>query len=168
MHPKIANAQRRISFALSKDHLASLYGDIESAGVIQYHHLLVIYGPDKQPCLFFGSEWSGLDPSYKFEPVLGVFSEIGHSNFGGSVDWFDDALFVLGAFKFARGMLHIEDSGMTEGEAWAMVEILKKIQRPSNDAALMRHRTGYEQALRCNDGRMVDYIKAVERKDTLG
>jgi hypothetical protein len=58
MHPKIANSQRRISFALSEDYLASLYSDIESAGVIQYHHLLVIYGPDKQPCLFFGSERS--------------------------------------------------------------------------------------------------------------
>lgn len=160
MPPKIANAQLRISFALSEEYLASLYGEIESTGVIQYHHLLVIYGTDKQPCLFFGSEWSGFDPSYKCEPVLGVFSEVGHGNYGGSVDWLDDALFVLGAFKFARKILHIEDSGMAEGEAWAMAEVLKKIQRPSDDAMLMRHRTGYEEALRCNDERMVDYMKA--------
>lgn len=52
MQPKIANAQCRISFALAENYLASLYGDIESQGIIQYHHLLVIYGPDKEPCLF--------------------------------------------------------------------------------------------------------------------
>ncbi len=160
MQPKIANAQRRVSFGLSEGYFASLYGDIESAGIIQYHHLLVIYGPDKQPCLFFGSEWSGLDPSYKNEPVLGSFSEAGHGNHGSSLNWLDDALFALKAFELAREILGIEDSGMAEGEAWAMAEILKKIQRPSDDETLVRHRTGYEEALRCNDERMVDYMKA--------
>lgn len=158
MQPKIENAQRRISFAVVDGYVASLYGGIESAGIIQYHHLLVIYGPDKQPCLYFASEWNGADPTYKDEPILGVFSAEGHNNYGGSVDWLDDALFVLSAYEYAREILHVEDSGMAEGEAWAMAEILKRIQRPSDDAVLVRHRSGYEQALSRNDERMVAYM----------
>ncbi len=161
MQPKIVSAVRRLSFALSEDYLASLYGEIESAGIIQYHHLLVIHGPDEEPRLFFGAEWSKLDPCYKDEPMLGVFSGDGHGNCGGSVDWLDDALFVLGSIKLAREILRLADSGLVEGEAWALTEILKRLQRPSNDATLVRHRSGYEEALRSNDERMVAYMKSI-------
>lgn len=161
MQPKIVSAVRRLSFALSEDYLASLYGEIESAGIIQYHHLLVIYDSGEAPCLFFGAEWSKLDPCYKDEPMLGVFSGDGHGNCGGSTDWLDDALFVLGSIKLAREMLRFEDSGLVEGEARALTEILKRLQRPSNDATLVRHRSGYEEALRSNDEQMVAYMKSI-------
>lgn len=159
MQPIITNAQRRISFAITEDYLASLYGDIESGGIIQYHHILVVYGPDKEPCLFFCSEWNRANPKFKDEPILGVFSEDSHSNFGGSVNWLDDALFVLGAFELAREILHIENLGLAEGEAWAMAEILKRLQRSPDDEELMRHRSGYEEAIRQNDERMVAFMK---------
>ena len=158
MQPKIVNAQRKISFALSEGYLASLFGDIESGGIIQYHYLLVIYGPDKEPCLFFGSEWNGSDPTYKNKPILGVFNKDGHENFGGSINWLDDTLFVLRAFELAREILHIEDSGLAEGEAWAMAEILKRLQKRPEDEDLVCHRSGYEEALRTNDERMVAYL----------
>lgn len=159
MQPKITNAQRKVSFALSADYTASLYGDIESPGVIQYHHLLVIHGPDKEQFLFFCSEWSKAVPTYKDQPILGVFSEHGHDSYDESVNWLDDALFVLGAFELAREILHLEKLGMAEGEAWAMAEILKRIQRPQNDDELVRHRSAYEAALRQNDESMVEYMK---------
>lgn len=160
MQPKITNAQRKVSFALSNDYTASLYGDIESPGIIQYHHLLVIHGPDKAPCLFFCSEWSGADPTYKDQPILGVFSEHGHDSYDESVNWLDDALFVLGSFELAREILHLEKLGMAEGEAWAMAEILKRLQRPSDDEELVRHRSGYEAALRKNDESIAEYMKS--------
>jgi len=150
MQPKITNAQRKVSFALSADYTASLYGDIESPGMIQYHHLLVIHGTDKAPCLFFCSEWSKADPTYKDQPILGVFSGHGHDSYDESANWLDDALFVLGSFELAREILHLENLGMAEGEAWAMAEILKRIQRPSDDEELVRHQEGYEAALRKN------------------
>lgn len=158
MQPKITNAERIVSFPLDDDHMASLFGNIESAGIIQYHHLLVIYGPDREPCLFVGAEWSLHDPSYRNEPVLGVFSGEGHHSLKGSSDLVDDALFVLKAFAVARDVLEIDSDDMAEGEAWAMTQILKRFQDRANPV-FAPYQNGYGEALRNNDARMVAYLR---------
>jgi hypothetical protein len=158
MQPKIINADRKVSFPLSDDYMASLFGNIESVGIIQYHHLLVIYGPDQQPCLFLGAEWSLHDPSYRNEPVFGVFSVEAHESWEGSSDLVDDALFVLKAFSVAREILQIENEELAEGEAWAMAQVLKRFQDADNPL-YAPHKDGYTQALRRNDARMVAYLQ---------
>ena len=158
MQPKIINAERKVSFPLNDEYMASLLGNIESAGIIQYHHLLVIYGPDREPCLFIGAEWNLHDPSYKNEPVLGVFSGEAHESWEGSSDLVDDVLFVLKAFSIAREILQIENTELAEGEAWAMAQVLKRFQDAENPL-YAPHIEGYTQALRCNDLRMVAYLQ---------
>ena len=160
MQPIITNAQRRISFAITEDYLASLYGNIESGGIIQYHHILVVYGPDKEPCLFFCSEWNRANPKFRMNrySVFSARIAIAISE-DWLTGWLDEALFVLGAYELAREILHIENSGLAEGEAWAMAEILKILQRSPDDEELMRHRSGYEEAIRQNDERMVVFMK---------
>lgn len=158
MQPKITNAERKISFPLNDDYMASLFGNIDSAGIIQYHHLLVIYGPDREPCLFIGAEWSRQDPSYKNEPVLGIFSGETHQSLEGSSDLLDDALFVLKAFSVAREVLEIENDELAEGEAWAMAQVLKRYQDRANPQ-FAAFQNGYGEAMKCNDERMVAYLK---------
>ncbi len=95
MEPKIVNAERIAALHLPGGFAATLLGNIESAGIIEYHYVMVVFGPDQQICLFTAAEWSNADPSYKNEPVFGIFSESGHAGRGGSADWLDPGLFVL-------------------------------------------------------------------------
>lgn len=160
MQPQISTVRLKISFALSESYSASLYDNIESIGSILYHHLLMIYGADGERCLCFGSEWNGANPTYKEEPMFGVFSKGRHLNLGGSVSWLDDALFVLQAFGIAREILRIDDCGLAEGEVWALSEIQERLQRPREDEALVLHRSEYEEVLSLNDKRLLAYRKA--------
>lgn len=157
MQPKIINAERKVSFPLNDDYMASLLGNIESAGMIQYHHLLVIFGPDRQPCLFIGAEWNLHETSNKNEPVLGVFFEGGHQSSFGSCDLLDDALFVLKAFTVARELLAIESDELAEGEAWALTQVLKRFQDRANPLYAPCQES-YGEALRHNDARIVAYF----------
>lgn len=159
MVPKIASAETQAVFCLNGGYVASLLEGIESAGIIQYHHLLVVYSPDQQPCLFVGSEWSKLDPSYKNVPILGVFTNAGHQGRGGSPDWLDDSLFVLRAIEIARTCLSLTDEEMCEAEGWAMARILAKLGRGQNDPDLDLHRDSYRAALARYDSKLVAYLK---------
>lgn len=155
--PKITDAERLISFELPNGYAASMLGNIEAPGMIQYHYVLVVFGQDKEPCKFYASEWSRLDPSYRNEPVFGVFSEGGHANMGGSPNWVDPALFLLRAVEVAKEDLLIEGTDLTEGEAWALTDILKSVQDPKADKKqLERERWA---AISRNDARLVSYMK---------
>jgi hypothetical protein len=157
MAPKITDAERLISFELPNGYAASMLGNIEAPGMIQYHYVLVVFGQDKKPCKFYASEWSRLDPSYRNEPVFGVFSEGGHANIGGSPNWVDRALFLLRAVEVAKEDLLIEGTALTEGEAWALTDILKSVQDPKADKKqLQRERWA---AISRNDARLVSYMK---------
>ncbi len=158
MQPKIVNAERVESFHLPSGYAATLLGNIESAGVIEYHQILVIFGPDEQVCLFTGSEWNSLDPSYKEEPVFGVFDEMGHSGLGGSADWIDPALFVLRSIDYVREHFKLSDTELCEGEAWALTQLLKHLQESSEGEASPRQ-ASYFSALAKNDARLVAYMK---------
>lgn len=157
MVPKITNAERLVSFDLPNGYAASLLGNIDAPGIIQYHFILVVYGPDKEPCQYYGSEWSRLDPNYRNEPVFGVFSVNGHRNIGGSPNWIDSALFLLRSVEVAKKSLHIENPDLTEGEAWALTSILKMLQNPEADNKQLEK--AFWAAMSCNDARLVTYMK---------
>lgn len=125
MQPKIVNAERVAALHLPGGYVATLLGNVESDGIIEYHYVMVVFGPDQEICLFTGSEWSNQDPSYKHEPVFGIFDEDGHGNIGGSADWLDPGLFVLGTVEFVKERFGITDTELSEAEAWALTQILK-------------------------------------------
>jgi hypothetical protein len=158
MQPKLSKAERKISFPLNEEYMTSLFVDIVSAGIVQYHHLLVVYDADKEPCLFIGSEWSLHDPSYMDQPILGIFTTDGHQNWGNDSTLLDDALFVLKAFESAREILGIHGTELAEGEAWAMAQVLKRMQ-DSDNHLYTPFKQGYMDAMRKYDERMVAYLK---------
>ncbi len=158
MQPKIVNAERIAAFHLPAGYAASLLGNVESAGIIEYHYVMVVFGPDQQICLFTGSEWSNQDPSYKNEPVFGIFHDGGHTGCGGSPDWLDPALFVLRTVEVAKERFSIEDAELSEGEAWALTQVLKRIQELPG-APDSPEKAPLWSALSKNDARLVEYMK---------
>jgi hypothetical protein len=52
MEPNITKAEVFLSFDLAPMHKAGLYGDVESEGIIQYHHILVVFDTHGEPCLY--------------------------------------------------------------------------------------------------------------------
>jgi hypothetical protein len=69
------------------------------------------------------------------------------------------SLFVLQAVDLARRKLALPDNGMTEGEAWAMLQVLKNFTVCESDVKLTKFKAGYLDALSRNDGRLVEYMK---------
>ncbi len=158
MQPKIVNAERLAVFHLPAGYAATLLEKVESAGVIEYHYVMVVFGPDQQICMFTGSEWSNLDPSYKNEPVFGIFDEGGHAGCGGSPDWLDPALFVLRSVEAVKERFSISDPELSEAEAWALTQVLKRIQELPGEPGVPQ-KAALWAALSKNDARLVEYMK---------
>lgn len=158
MQPKIVNAERLAVFHLPAGYAATLLGNVESAGIIEYHYVMVVFGPDQQICLFTGSEWSNQDPTYKHEPVFGIFHEGGHAGCGGSPDWLDPALFVLRTVEAVKQRFSITDSELSEAEAWALTQILKRIQELPGEPD-SPGKASLWAAISKNDARLVEYMK---------
>jgi hypothetical protein len=66
MQPKIKTAEHQISFKLTDEYIASAYADVESMGMMQYLHFLVVHGPDKKPEFFVCAEWLDHDTLNKY------------------------------------------------------------------------------------------------------
>lgn len=154
MQPKIAKANTVISFHISPQIVANLLGNIESAGVIQYHHMLVFFGEDKQPCLFTASEWSKFDPELSDMPVFGIFLNSGHKSQGGSSDWLDPAIFALHSIHFAKKHFGIVSEDLCEGETWALTQIMKNL----NEENMANHHEAYRKALSKYDDRLAKFL----------
>lgn len=159
--PRVTKVKCLLGFDLANGFKAALMGDIESAGPIQYHYLLVVFSPDTAPCLYVGSEWSSLDPSYKDAPVLGVFTSDSHLNLGNSVSWRDVNLFLLRAVEIAREQMQIGDGSLTVGETWALTQIMKWFnQHPDGRGAADSRYPAYRDALSRNDQRLAQSMKS--------
>ncbi len=158
MQPKIVNAERLAALHLPGGYVATLLGNIESVGIIEYHYVMVIFGPDQQICLFTGSEWSNLNPSCKDEPVFGVFSKTEHANCGCSADWLEAGLFVLRTVEYVKEHFGITDPELSEAEAWALTQTLKRIQELPG-APDSPQKAPLWTAINNNDARMVEYMK---------
>lgn len=147
MSPKIAGAKVKFSFQFGDVYRASFCTDIEAPGLVQYHHVLVIYESGKQPILCFGAEWGQLDPDSESSPVLGYFDANGHSNCGCSNQWCDEKLFILQALALARDILKIEDRSLVDGEEWALSEMQKELDLMDAAGEVCLYEKEYRMAL---------------------
>jgi hypothetical protein len=106
------------------------------------------------------SEWSSLDPSYKDEPVLGVFTSNAHHNLGNSASWRDVYLFLLRAVEITREMLKIEEGSLTHGETWAVMRIMQWLNQHPDGEATDPQRAAYRSALSRNDRQIAELMKS--------
>jgi hypothetical protein len=128
MFPSITSSTTTIGFSLPKGYQAVLLGDIDSPGMIQYHHLFLVFAQDGQICLAVSSEWNKMAPENKETPILGCFVRGTHINQGQSLLWIDDALFLLEAVKTFREQMEIADLTLSEGEQWALSQIRDRFE----------------------------------------
>ncbi len=155
MQPKIVNAETIASFHLSPEIVANLLTNIVSPGVVQYHHILAVFGEDRQPCIFTASEWSNFAPEHKNTPIFGVFLEDTHDSQDASSDWLDPSLFVLESIEFVSKHLGLSTTDLSEGEAWALTQIVKNL----NERNQVNHHKSYKVYLRKYDERLAKYLK---------
>ncbi len=155
MQPKIVNAEAVASFHISSEIAGNLLTNIVSAGVVQYHHILVVFGEDRQPCLITASEWSNFAPEHKDTPIFGVFLEGKHDSQDASPDWLDPSLFVLQSIEFVSKHLGLSTTDLSEGEAWALTQIVKNL----NERNQVNHHKSYKVYLRKYDVRLAKYLK---------
>ena len=167
MEPNITKAEVLLSFDLAPMHKAGLYGDVESEGIIQYNHILVVFGTDGEPCLYVCAEWSALDPTYREETILGMFHDNGHDNMGGSADWRDEHLFLLRAVELAREHLGIAQGALTLGEAWALSGIMKRLMPQAGVSHEARSDEAYWSAISRYDLRLVDFFQEGKPTESL-
>jgi hypothetical protein len=158
MQPKMVDAERLAVLRLPAGYVATVLEKIKSAGIIQYHYVMVVFGPDHNICMFTGSEWSSLDPSYKNEPMFGVFDKTGHANYGRCSDWLEPALFVLKSVEIVKDQFSIEDSELCEAEAWAMIQILKRLEELSDEPDSPQ-KVSLLAAIKQNDSRLAAFMK---------
>jgi len=155
LQPKIVNAEAVVSFHISPEIVANLLTNIVSAGVVQYHHILVVFGEDRQLCLITASEWNNFTPEYKDTPIFGVFLEDKHDSQDASPDWLDPSLFVLQSIEFVSQHFGLSTHDLSEGEAWALTQIVKNL----NEVNQVKHHQSYKTYLRKYDERLAKYLR---------
>jgi hypothetical protein len=102
MYAPVVKSAKPLAHLTIGKHEATLFGEIESAGMIKYLYVLAVYAPGaNQPCLFVASEENALKSPGSGSHFLGVFSEAGHANHGASNDWADLAKFQNEAVRLA-------------------------------------------------------------------
>lgn len=127
MYPQIVQATPFLTFNLSEKYRATLLIDVESAGMIQYLHVLSIEDTDGIPVLHFGAEWSTLQPEFKDEPIFGQFDASGHSSDTEFPECRDLPLFLMRAVSVARRLLQVPDEGLVDGEVWAVGQMVMRL-----------------------------------------
>src|SRR3954470_18676970 len=98
MMPRVKGAKARANFNFGS-HTATLFGDIQSVGRVQYAWLLVVYDVStKQPAFIVSSEVNSMAlVAGGGSHFLCVFDDAGRSIIGGSDDWADEELFTARA-----------------------------------------------------------------------
>ncbi len=105
--PLIASAQPVRGYELG-EYRAVLLGDVESAGMVRYAHILAVYDPTGEPCLYVAAEVNGLAASLGGgSHFLGVFPGDAHLNLGASDEWADRERFARKALEVAKQHLGI-------------------------------------------------------------
>jgi hypothetical protein len=92
--PRVTGAKPRANFNFGS-HTATLFGDIQSSGRVQYTWLLVVYDAQKQPVFIVSSEVNAMAPTMGGgSHFLCVFDASGRGILSGSNDWADEELFT--------------------------------------------------------------------------
>jgi hypothetical protein len=127
MFPQITKSERIIAFDLSEHHSAVLLGDVVSAGVIQYHFVLMVVNKVGGPALYVASEWSTWHADRKLIPVLGAFFKGDHANINDDPGLIDEHIFILKAVETARDYLGLKFVEPCIGELWGIAGVMNKI-----------------------------------------
>jgi len=117
--PRVKAAKARASFNLGS-HTATLFGDIQSVGRVQYAWLLVVYDVGtKQPAFIVSAEVNSMNSvAGGGSHFLCVFDESGRAILNGSDDWADEELFTARALGVVYEKLPglAQKSNKTEAE----------------------------------------------------
>jgi hypothetical protein len=73
--------------------------------------------------------------------------------------WLDINLFILKAVELARVELELDNDGLSEGEAWALTSVLKKIQCLNEGSTSQYLSTAYLDTMSRYDDRLVAYLQ---------
>jgi hypothetical protein len=100
--PAIASENPIRQFQVGK-YSAVLLDDIESAGVVEYRFILVVYDDTEQPCYFVASEVNNNANTFGGgSHFLGLFDGNGHASCGSSDDWADESKFTAEALRIVQ------------------------------------------------------------------
>lgn len=101
--PPIQSAQAKQRYTVGK-HTAVLLAEIVPVGGFEFRYILVVYDGDTQQPFFFvaaeANRWVERDGGGSH--FLCTWGEEGHSNYGDSDKWADEAEFVAEALRLAR------------------------------------------------------------------
>lgn len=100
---------------LGPKHVALLFDEIVSEGFVEYAFFVVVLqrDSDDDPILFITSEVNACaSPSEGYSHFLGMFNEMGHSNFGASDDWANPDIFFPKAVRMAAEELGVAPDGI--------------------------------------------------------
>lgn len=99
--PKVESVEEIDKALLGPAHGVHLYGNITSAGMVQYRFIVaVVEVPSGAPVYFVASEKNEMDDGGRSH-VLGVFVNDGHLNLGASDEWADPRRFFPRAIDLA-------------------------------------------------------------------
>jgi hypothetical protein len=146
MHPRIVSARQLLTFNLAR-YSVRLLVDVQSAGGIQYHHVLPIYKPGGEPCMHFAAEWHTVDPANKDTPLFGVYIGDAHSSDGKHPECGEIPLFLLLAVDSAKSELGLPDDAASDGEAWALTEVVNRVQKANDRPGSVRFIKQYREVL---------------------
>jgi len=109
MQPLIKRATMLRKYRLGPN-VTGLYGNIESAGSMQYSFILAVQrDTERQPFVFVTSEVSVLAHAMGPSHVLGIFEGDRHVNMGFSDEWADLEHFTMRALEIAAGYVGVTD-----------------------------------------------------------
>ena len=104
--PRVGKMNRAAVGPLGPAHTALLFDGIESAGLVKYAFLVLVFDDQtRQPVCFVASEENAGAAFGGGSHVLGLFPGDGHMNLGSSDDWADAAKFFPKAIAVAAGQL---------------------------------------------------------------
>ncbi len=146
MHPRIVSARQLLTFTLAR-YTVRLFVDVRSAGGIEYHHVLSIYRPGGEPCMHFGAERETVDAANKDTPIFGVYIDDAHSSDGDHPECREIPLFLLLAIERAKAELRLPDDLASDGEAWALIEVVNQVQKANDRPGSVRFIKQYLAAL---------------------
>jgi hypothetical protein len=106
--PTLKNARLASRYQIG-NYIALIFTDCESAGLIQYTHVLYLLATgESQPCFAVASEMNSMSLQQGAEGrFLGVFPGDGHLNMGLSPDWLDLDKFTAKALQVVADHFHI-------------------------------------------------------------
>ena len=141
--PHLTSAETLATLQITPQLHAKLLGNVVSAGIVQYLHVLVVFGEGPEPALITTAEWNPLLPETRQAPFFGVFTAEGHCSETEAPRWQDDALFVLHSVACVQRHFALPATDLCDAQAWALSRMMERLQTGTH----AQHHTDYLQLL---------------------